>query len=174
VSKKVVGTSREDSLDPVKRETPHAYVEGLIFFFVPEQHCAVVRGLEVSQGYVIQYQLIQAQLRYQALQLGVLSLKLLQSPGLIHLKTSIFLTPTELGLLHNPRLITRLRVRAIPDSIKSETVQFELEPSSQEVMRRRRASSGTDYDSAQQSAGAGKICGEPLSMRRGPGVSLRS
>jgi hypothetical protein len=79
-------------------------------------------ALRIFRGYVFQHQLIQAQLRYQALQLGVLSLKLLQSPGLI------------------------------------QTVQFELEPSLQKVMQT--ADEFRDrYDSAQQSAGAGKICG---------------
>jgi hypothetical protein len=46
-------------------------------------HSAVVQGLEVSRGDVIQHQLLQAQLTHQTVSLRFLLLQLFQAPRLI-------------------------------------------------------------------------------------------
>ena len=75
-------------------------------FYTP--HNAVVQGLEVSRGDVLQHQLLQAQLRHQSLQLRVLLLQLLQPACLVHLQPAILLAPSVVRLLHNLHFLARL------------------------------------------------------------------
>ena len=75
----------------------------------------VAQGLEVSRGEVLQHKVIQAQVRYQALQLGVLLLQFLQPLRLVHLQPTVLLAPTEVRLLNDTGFLTsqssRLPVR---------------------------------------------------------------
>src|SRR5581483_1425057 len=61
-------------------------------------HDAVVQGLEVSRGNVLQHQLFKTQFTDQTLQLAVLLLEFLQPSSLIHLQTTVFLAPTVVAL----------------------------------------------------------------------------
>jgi hypothetical protein len=74
-------------------------------------HNAVARGLEVSLRDVLQHQLLETQVRYQALQLRVLLLQLFQPPGLVHLQPAILTTPTVVRLLRDLRFLASLRSR---------------------------------------------------------------
>jgi hypothetical protein len=74
-------------------------------------HNTLVQRLEVSPGDVLQHQILQAQLRYQPLQLRVLLLQILQPSSLIHLHPALLLAPTVIGLLHNLHFLTSLRKR---------------------------------------------------------------
>jgi len=71
-------------------------------------HRAVVQGLEVSRGDVLQHQLVQAKVRYQPLQLRVFLLKLLEPSRLIHLQPAILLAPAVVRLLCNQSFFTCL------------------------------------------------------------------
>jgi Protein of unknown function (DUF4011) len=72
-------------------------------------HSAVVQGLEVSRGDVLQHQLLQTQLRDQTLQLRVLLLQFLQPSSLIHLQTAKLLAPTVIGLFDDFSFLAGLR-----------------------------------------------------------------
>lgn len=64
-------------------------------------HNAAARGLEVSLRNVLQNKLLKAQVRYDALQLGVLLLELLQSPSLVYLQSAILLAPPVVRLVRD-------------------------------------------------------------------------
>jgi hypothetical protein len=72
-------------------------------------HNAVVQGLEVSRGDILQHQLLQAQLRYLPLQLRVLLLQILQPSSLFHLQPAVLLAPTVIGLLDDLSLLAGLQ-----------------------------------------------------------------
>lgn len=59
--------------------------------------CVVAQGLEVSRGEVLQHKIIQAQVRYQTLQLRVLLLQLLQPLRLVDRKRVAFPSGFDVG-----------------------------------------------------------------------------
>ena len=74
-------------------------------------HNAVARGLEVSLRDVLQHKLLKAQVRYDALQLRILLLKLLQPPRLVDLQPAILLAPPVVRLVRDRRFLTSQRSR---------------------------------------------------------------
>src|SRR5581483_1511421 len=74
-------------------------------------HDAVVQGLEVSRGDVLQHQLFKTQFTDQTLQLAVLLLEFLQPSSLIHLQATVFLAPTVVALFCDSGILASQRRR---------------------------------------------------------------